>query len=88
MGIEILLIIIAAALGGLIGSAVYKEKLLRPVATIIKALIPGESLEPKIGQILIDLGKMLQNGNKVTVEIKDDQGNSKSFQIKGKEKEV
>ena len=88
MELQVVLIIIAAALGGLIGSAIYKEKLLKPIATIIKTLIPGESLEPKVGQILIDLGEMLQNGNKVTVEIKDDQGNSKSFQIKGKEKEV
>jgi hypothetical protein len=81
MTTELILIIVAAALGGVIGTSIYQNKLLKPVADIIKAIIPGKSIEPKVGQILVDLGKMLQNGDEVHVRVENTNGDKKDYYI-------
>jgi len=86
MGIEIILVVLAAGIGGILGTAVYREILIKPVSDIIKAIIPGNSIEPKIGQILQDLGKMLQNGDDVQVKIESTNGDKKNYIIKSKDK--
>ncbi|WP_227763787.1 hypothetical protein [Zhaonella formicivorans] len=61
MSSEIIVGAIALALGVIIGSSYWDLKL-KSLANWIKKTIPGSQLEPILGDMLIELGRELKNG--------------------------